>query len=78
MIKDCDGLKLVHVFNAVSISYKSLQPNDDGQSYPCGEYTLFFKIMNNEIDDDDHDDDSDEDEDESCPCVYTLARPPLL
>ena len=74
MIKDCDGLKLVHVFNAVSIS--GLQPNDEGQSHPCGEYTLFFKIMNNEIDD--HDDDSDEEEDESCPCVYTLARPPLL
>ena len=76
MIKDCDGLKLVHVFNAVSISNKSLRPNDDGQSYPCGEYTLFFKIMNNEIDD--QDDDCDEEEDESCPCVYTFARPPLL
>ena len=37
---------------------------------------FFFKIMNNEIDD--HDDDSDEEEDESCPCVYSLARPPLL
>ena len=44
MIKDCDGLKLVHVFNAVSIS--GLQPNDEGQSHPCGEYTLFFQ--NNE------------------------------
>ena len=35
-----------------------------------------LKIMNNEIDD--QDDDSDEEEDESCPCVYPLARPPLL
>ena len=76
MIKDCDGLKLVNVFNAVSITISSLQTNDDGQSYPCGEYTFFFKIMNNEIDD--QDDDSDEEEDESCPCVYPLARPPLL
>ena len=42
-----------------------------------------FQDKKNDIDDhgndgEDHDHDSDEEEDESCPCVYTLARPPLL